>query len=92
MVEELEDLDGFPRRYLGVVSTCLGWGGFRVGWSGRVCGGLLSRLFGWRGRGSRRGSFALGDASCALQLPGNGYRVGGPGREGMDRWREGAVG
>jgi hypothetical protein len=91
VVEELEDLDGFPRRYLGVVSTCLGWGGYRVGWSGRGCGGLLSRLFGWRGRGSRRGSLPLGDASCAL-FRGMGYRVGDPGREGMERWREGAVG
>jgi hypothetical protein len=43
VVEELEagsapnasDLDGFPRRYLGVVPTCLGRRSYRVGWLGR---------------------------------------------------------
>jgi hypothetical protein len=63
VVEELEagpapkasDLDGFPRRYLGVVSTCPGRRSYRVGWLGRSgeAGWLPSWASAQQGRASQ---------------------------------------
>ncbi len=79
MVERVGGLEGFPRRYLGAVPTCLGRAGYRVGWSGRACGALLTWLFGWQRQAGGVG--ALPWAMHLARCSGNGYRVGDPGRD-----------